>query len=392
MNDPTYFDTKLRLFRCKGPKQKCLDYLSTKTVPTPIFTINTMIYGTGGLTDILRLISTTAHKYRHFYEIVPPGMPCKLFFDIDCAIKAGGVSLRDRRAEYQSFERRLLAAVRRKLRIEYNYEDTADEAAPYVLTADTPTKLSRHLIFPVVFASITDVGDFVRTLDLGQTSWADFVDRGVYTKWRNFRMVGSSKKDQSNHLRLCSHVGLTLTQQVLRTMLTIIRFDDAAIPDKYKPHILWTPRIVVRVGAPAPTHPSPRSYLQSQATTTVPDTYPANTTAIVEYVERTILSLQYAKHGYTRTFNPYNGSLFVDYVLTPGVACPNNNGRAHRNNKTYFKIDLTRGLAFFRCADPECSKSSFGIVRDLDLKVQGHEAPIRQNVRCQTKRQKVDEY
>ena len=360
MDDPKYYNTACSpRFFGKQPKNQCIQWMNQRQLP--MFTKNVYVYQAGGLRSMVQMIASTPVSERSFYEVVPPNSACKLFFDLDCKLTPP-MTRKESAFKMDTFVRDLLTPMVRMMLSEHcEYEDP-DATDPYILCADTSRKISRHIVFPdIVFDNITNVGTFVSLVKASlrdRNSLYSTIDEGVYTRWRNFRLVGSTKKGQSNHLVLTSHKGLSLIQQMLRTMLTIIAPHGVAIPcNVCRAHVHRYKRIVALSSAPKTKTVSSNSTVYDAA----PAEFPKTTDAVVEFVERTVLQKKFPKHGFSRTFQRFNGHDFVDYVISPGIPCPFNGDASHKSNKTYFKIDLTCNVCFFRCADPACSKERFGL-------------------------------
>lgn len=371
MDDPNYYTApRSPLFVGKQPKKQCLEWMEKNSYKTPLFTKNVFAYQTGGLLSMMKIIACTPVEERSFYEVVPPNVPCKLFFDLDLKLSVASERKRMTTEMNVFIEEVLVPTTRSVLCDECSYEDHKHQP-PYVMRADTNKKISRHVVFPIVFQDIGSVGACVSCIvsRLYEHTLASTIDSGVYTRWRNFRLVGSTKKGKSNHLILVSHkgLGLTLEQQMVRTMLTVVADSQTEIPCDIGEHIQRYQRVLTWN-----LTSSPRNIKSGSRTGTgtvfdaAPVDFPETTQKVVEFIERTVLQERYPTHGFSRTYQKFNGHDFVDYVISPGVPCPFNGNAPHKSNKTYFKIDLTCNVCFFRCADPSCSKKRFGLVFDVN--------------------------
>ena len=367
MDDPLFYNSACSpQFVGKQPKQQCLDWIKQRPSKNlSIFTKNVYVYQAGGLYNMLRMIASTYVEDRCFYEVVPPNNVCKLFFDLDFKLIAPQTR-KESAVKMDTFVRDVLTPTVRMILIKSCAYEDPDAADPYILCADTSKKISRHIVFPdIVFENITNVGAFVSLVKASLSDKHTFyasIDSGVYTRWRNFRLVGSTKKGKSNHLVLTSHKGLSLIQQMLRTMLTVIAPYSNSIPCKVcRSHVHQYKRIIALSNV-VKTVASSSSTVYNAA----PVEFPPKTHSVIEFVERTVLQKKFPTHGFSRTFQRFNGHDFVDYVISPGIPCPFNGNASHNSNKTYFKIDLTCNVCFFRCADPSCSKERFGTVYDVN--------------------------
>lgn len=372
MDDPKFFQAPVSpLFTGKLCKNKCLEYITKNKQVTPIFTKDMRAYQTGGLTRMLKRISNTVLEERRYFEVIPPGVPCKLFYDLDYKLKAGACQ-KSASLEMDQFVSLVIAQTKELLRTQYMYEDIDMDKSIFVLCADTSHKISRHLILPAVFKSIIHVGMFVKRVkhELQKSSLSESVDTGVYTNWRNFRLLGNAKKNASNHFVFCKQQVKTpnsFFQNLLLTMVTTVRFEKSVNP-KLDPYILKCRKLLATPHESPCTSSTAATTLFSQymAFTSPPTEFPSNTSLITEYMEKEVLDSKYPKHSYSRTFQQYSGHNYVDYVISPGIPCPFNNNTIHKSNKSYFKIDLTSNVAFFRCADPACSKEKFHQIHNID--------------------------
>ncbi|POM62298.1 hypothetical protein PHPALM_28565 [Phytophthora palmivora] len=182
----------------------------------------------------------TRADQRHVYEIIREGVPCRLYFDLEfkCDVNA--------RVDGNLLVAGLISLLQLQLYRRYglhvHYRDI------YQLDSSTPTKFSRHLIFHLpednLFANNLHAGAFVReflsdlvTLNsegfekqdptdqlhspfLVNTESEDdpvdkkqlFIDTGVYTRNRMFRVLGSSKFKKQAVLRLLHALPASATE------------------------------------------------------------------------------------------------------------------------------------------------------------------------------------
>lgn len=132
----------------------------------------------------------------HYYEVIRESAPCKLYFDLEYNQGVNGNVQGDVLVD------ELIAACGEKSGISLTRRDAVE------LDSTSPKKFSRHLIFEdIAFHDNIQAGEFVRCVveELAgrdralvmvrkeDGSETPFVDLGVYTKNRCFRLVGSSK-------------------------------------------------------------------------------------------------------------------------------------------------------------------------------------------------------
>ena len=184
---------------------------------------------------------------RHFYELIREGTPCRLYLDLEFT-RAANPEINDDIAEQLVTE--LIQELSLSLKQLYGFD--VDRSAYVDLDSSTPKKFSRHLIVHLpqqsLFVDAPAVGSFIRHVvgrlaeeiatgelqcrrpilakhlfvhtkerDAGeapestpQVGFADdttcFIDIGVYTRNRLFRLLGSAKygKPSSAALRIAS--------------------------------------------------------------------------------------------------------------------------------------------------------------------------------------------
>ena len=184
---------------------------------------------------------------RHYYELIREKVPCRLYFDIEYNKRANpGISEEINEALMQEFISELVEEVKIRFDLDISRKNIVD------LDSSTPKKFSRHLIVHMpnkeLFADAVSCGVFVKRLigrladevATGEMIKKDkpnlarylfvyakecpkdtddgsclpmkecpktcFVDNGVYTKNRIFRILGSLKKGKptSAALRIAS--------------------------------------------------------------------------------------------------------------------------------------------------------------------------------------------
>ncbi|ETK74767.1 hypothetical protein L915_18498 [Phytophthora nicotianae] len=169
------------------------------------------------LTEFWKNYKKTRDDQRHVYEIIREGVPCRLYFDLEFK---RGINLH---VDGDALVARLVSLL--QLQLFRRYGLRVHHRDIYQLDSSTPAKFSRHLIFHFpdgsLFRDNLHAGAFVREfindlVDLTDyTSAPDdllspflvntesgndpvdkkqlFIDTGVYTRNRMFRVLGSSK-------------------------------------------------------------------------------------------------------------------------------------------------------------------------------------------------------
>nr|CCA21367.1 conserved hypothetical protein [Albugo laibachii Nc14] len=157
-----------------------------------------------------------ASDRRHVYEIIPEDAPCRLYFDLEFS------KILNHDVNGDRMTQRLLSLLRLYLYCEFFA--TVENTDIIELDSSTDEKFSRHLVIRMphdqLFRSNLHVGYLVRhfvqrynlhksfslrKMSQGQDACHSFIDLGVYTRNRMFRIVGSSKFGKVAILRFQSH-------------------------------------------------------------------------------------------------------------------------------------------------------------------------------------------
>ena len=190
---------------------------------------------------------------KHFYEVIPEGRPCKIYFDLEYKIDL------NQSVDGENMLKKFVAFLVEDIKTTF---DVAINARKDVidLISSTAQKFSHHVIVnhkKLIFANNYHVGAYVKflcykmkqkpefelTLDR-QEKFASrdinekvivkgiFVDEGVYTKNRNFRMYLSSKfnknvclslNEKSNEVQMNSEKRCKIEERVfLDSLVTYI--------------------------------------------------------------------------------------------------------------------------------------------------------------------------
>jgi len=183
---------------------------------------------------------------RHHFELIPQDVPCKLYFDFDkyyadqessTGVKHGDVDIN----EFMEKVEKALLPILRKATNQTNQENDQTIKEAFVwMDSSTKEKFSLHLVIHLVLddqlwlAPNSVAAGYFNYLMLNQSGedghWLqEYTDAGVYTKNRLMRMLGSSKKDKSNSLKLISRV------------CTIENFEKSTITwcDSYEKHAIF---------------------------------------------------------------------------------------------------------------------------------------------------------
>ena len=349
---------------------------------------------------------------RHFYEVIPTDSNCHMYFDLEfnkllnpCV---DGQNLVDLWIEFVSFclKKELDVTTCRKHVIE--------------LDSTTHTKFSQHLIWHIpytVFKSNLDVGNFVchicnslrlylkmksnvstesdyrlysmnfadKLKDLMVNTSSDekalFVDEGVYTRNRNFRLYLSSKKNKVTELKLsskcifdfhpidlscscCIHhsSGMKITKNVSSDKEKLVFFSSLItnVPQnlnnikvlEFASNKMYEKKASLSVRSTGER----RSLEFNQNSIQLPDGISTDCfyslhKFVVNYVQQFNENAYVSKTSYDKETN----NLFYDIG---GTRYCHSIGREHKSNGVFIVINLKQKLCYHRCYDHECRKRS----------------------------------
>lgn len=256
---------------------------------------------------------------RHVYELLQMEKPTKVYIDFDCS----DTTKRD------DFEERIIEFCN-KLK-----EVIGDQDVPmYSLDATTTSKLSRHIIFELFLANVPSVQELVEhTLSLCP---CEYLDRGVYTRNRVFRILYSYKFNKD--------------------MTSALRINGTSVDDEYNPEHVF--RTLIQAMLPPHYITSPFSNFEGIARTVKQLTlvnsssknygsgYSMSNCNIPPHFNDVIASFG----GVTLSIR--ESDHFISAIVG-GKKCPWND-TVHKNNNQYFTLCKSNLKGVFQCADTEC--------------------------------------
>lgn len=367
---PQAFTSKIQRFRRVVDATKYINDLglATNTLATlPMFGVDASSksgakkYIVGGWSPLWDLIQRlTKQNKGHFYEMLQEGVPIRLFFDLDVEAPC---------STFEDDMNAVIDAVKTRVK-------PTENAVPIILDSTTPTKHSRHLVFPhLVMPNMESVKKFVHTIlaDLhlkhpsrvSEGNHIMGIDPAVYTKGRLFRVLGSSKRNKTpkTPFRLLSKDEELTPEVFFKTLVTPFRtqtYENPVLDAIPKIEGLWEPfesesssksedgitRSVKRAKMRHSPVPMPETVVYSDK----------EWDALLNRCQRWLQRC----HPTIKTFYPARQGDTLEFVLSPGVPCPNNGDVAHRSNKTWFKVNLRNYWGRYTCCDPACSHHSWG--------------------------------
>ncbi|KAH7488358.1 hypothetical protein PRIC1_007526 [Phytophthora ramorum] len=355
----------------------------------------------------------TRADQRHVYEIIREGVPCRLYFDLEFnrAINPNvdGNALVDR----------LISLL--QLQFHRRYGIRVNQGNIYQLESSTQAKFSRHLIFHLpsgdLFADNLHAGAFVRefigdlvafrnedadqqegseglyTPFLVNTETADdpvdkkqlFIDAGVYTRNRMFRVLGSSKFRKNALLRpftasacatdldqefflntlVCPYPSLEAMELSQQTERSLLRCEPSTaalgrgrrfIPSRAK--TVTTSSIECRRSS----YPALDAFIRCKSTTggvqgevraiqmlMTNNSTPSPNLPVQEP------GLEPSEDANAET-QPY--PWMIIYHMARNRWCANI-GRPHRSNNVMFIVDIDQRVFYQKCHDPACQAIDF---------------------------------
>lgn len=213
----------------------------------------------------------------------------------------------------------------------------------FELDATTPTKFSRHAIFPtVVFEDSTHLGRYVNSFLSEHPKFAGIVDVSVYTKNRLFRLAHSSKRNKNNPFKpvVASEDGSLLPEKSLVVPLVL---EDS-------PRIFDQPASLLRRVTP------------SKRITFTPQTPEDSSTSdeLTEFV------LSCRPGAYVRKRERVSVTKVAFHLAGNNRYCENIN-RHHKSNNVIMVADLANNVVRQTCHDPDC-RNFVGFPIDIRIK------------------------
>lgn len=262
---------------------------------------------------------------RNVYELLQYEKPSKIYVDFDCDNVSKAQQFED---EFNGFCNKMKEVI------------GIDDVPIYVLDACTDKKLSRHVIFEFFLENIPVVQNVVEhALSLFP---CEFVDRGVYTRNRVFRLLYSHKlgKDKSTALRINgTRVDAPYNpEHVFRTMI------QAMVPPHYVDGSFCNLEGLCKsIKQVRLNNNTQKRYHGNGYSGTICNLPPLFAKAVQEY-GGVILSARENDH-------------FISCIVG-GKKCPWTD-RVHKNNNQYFTICKSNLKGFWTCSDPECENIQY---------------------------------
>ena len=351
--------------------------------------------------------STMQPAQRTFYEIIQENFPCHLYFDLEYSLKYANNVKKSADLILRTFKQFLIFSLKNFYNINCNNENFIE------LFASSTVKYSCHLIVHLpdnnMFVDNIHVGNFIKkalfylennidfatnlpvqptsklfsfihdndTIDFNYTLLLDqlqvevddngkkgyFIDCGVYTKNRNFRLYGSSKRIGSPPLYLSNSCKYP--------------FPNSNIYCQYQLNIdVFKATLVCYYGKHFKSEFTSLQYLQCSAPnfhkkieSTSPGRSPASSRALpahsdvenfpsslINELQLFVLEIIKSRPGSAGTIR--NRLYFAPNIFIFSVAgnkyCENIN-REHKSNHVNISVDIKLGVYYQKCLDYDCA-------------------------------------
>jgi hypothetical protein len=266
------------------------------------------------------------HGNPHLYEVITVDNPCHLYFDVEFLFQ-----------EHPDWDgdglvSGLISCVDAKLLEVFGQ----DEYELIHLDATSPNKFSRHLIFRshlFCFKNNRHVQTFVeREILSSGAQFVSIIDRGVYSKNRNFRCIWATKRAKKVGFPLRPIDGTNPTpressfEYFKRTLITHVGENPHLIGYPEEQAVQW-------------------SSACSSGFLTVPDvsTTRIEEFAIAVFAPKAAIGTQRYSHEFNTLCLTVRGSRFCRNI-----------GREHKSNGVYLVCRLQSGVIVQKCFDPDC--------------------------------------
>ncbi|KAL3674404.1 hypothetical protein V7S43_000358 [Phytophthora oleae] len=351
----------------------------------------------------------TGSNQRHVYEIIREGVPCRLYFDLEFKRAVNP------HVNGGSLVSRLVSLLQLQLFRRYGIRVHLKDI--YQLDSSTPAKFSRHLIihFPdgTLFTNNLHAGAFVRefaselvvfdanslgrsdlqctpflvnteSLDDPEEKKQLFIDMGVYTRNRMFRVLGSSKFKKEAILQPLNVLSRSETELDLDLFMNTLVCPYPSLEEKEQqakrcrllrcepsPAVLGRSRRFTTTGAKSLTassvecrrsiYPALDDFINSQATTGGVQGEIRAIQMLMTNNSAMLAVLPGQESTPTRPGDP-NSAIqhpwMIIYHMARNRWCANIR-RPHKSNNVMFIVDIDQRVFYQKCHDPVCQAFDF---------------------------------
>jgi hypothetical protein len=341
-------------------------------------------------TEFWKRYSVMLPHHRHYYEIIRQGWPCHLYLDLEFNVEDNPE--RDGQAAVDAVLSMLRQVLQQRLGVQLNDQGVLE------LDSSTVTKFSRHLIVRLpgaAFANNLHAGVLIHDIcklvtekrdsdplcaqlfvKKGADGSAFFIDTGVYTRNRAFRLHLSSKAGKTATLLPTGRYGTatlrseklffdSLVCNVAPETRLLRCFDEnnapvSAAAARAAARKLFGNAHNTTTGATgANNHQNTTSYSLDMTSFTitplVPHTGPSPFPDIDSFIEYVSSSADPSgPRGSIRSWVALDNECGIMLYNVKGSRYCGNVARHHKSNGVFFIVDLQQGVWYQKCYDPEC--------------------------------------
>lgn len=287
-------------------------------------------------------------KERMYNEMIPDDVPIKLYMDFEFK----------RKENPDLHEVELLNKIITQVQ---NILHLPHHLIPFQMDSSNDVKVSKHLIFPIVFRCKQHVKGFMNVLvdQLKSPTTVEGnicgLDLAVYDFQRVFRMLGSHKWAEPER-KFIVPARLLDMNTLCDSLISVYKGcpeDNGSLP------LTSVTKIEQEFSPTSSTKKKRKTTTSKQKTTTIKK----------ERIEEPLTKEQETiKAGLTQWINKKypseNRKIYskmfgnkLSLTLNPGIYCPHAK-RIHSSNSTWLNIDLETRSFHFKCADPQCRNNT----------------------------------
>jgi hypothetical protein len=303
------------------------------------------------------------------YEMIQQNIPTKLYLDLD---------MKHHEIDINDVVKSICETVSLLLKTYYKQEHIE------LLQFDSSNKLkqSRHLIFQILFKTQKNVESFIHLIkDDICDEYKEYIDTSVYSKNRNFRLYGSSKKGQNRFLKRMDENGNFIDENIIdknsfyKSLIQCYTIDlnsnKSILQVKLENILSCDHEFTNKKTLEYVKNTSKKRKLNSDESDNVKITDLGwNKNEISDFSNKIIdyLSEKHPNSAIHCGSSFFNGCL--QYTINPGIYCPLK-GDVHKNNSTCFQVkipykeDISKiayVAANYRCMDvQDCNNQTFDV-------------------------------
>lgn len=290
---------------------------------------------------------------RHYYEIIRQGRPCHLYFDLEYELEENSEKDGAAMVTY------IIEEVS-KLFLERCAVSMDPDRDVLELDSSTPSKFSRHLIIQIpdmAFATNIHVGAFVNDLCERSSNSCPlvqkagrlihFIDMGVYTKNRSFRLYLSSKVGKGIPLKVTDR--FRGGSKIASSQRDIFFFSLVSSGIDERGRVLHYP---ARDSQPPSSMHKIRSTSRKNGENVQVSYGPSPFPCLDSFIQ-VVCSASGGPPGHIASWTYMPDCALILYSIAGNRWC-GNISRQHKSNRVFYVVDLKENWWCQRCYDPEC--------------------------------------